>query len=206
DDEDRGADLDTIEEPLRVRNTHPDAAVGGRVPDRGRVRSPVDSDSRGREAHPASAERVARARRNRARAGRPRGVGRIPPRVSLLRDDRELPGRSRVDRLPDRDAEARPEAHVRALVEVETMRPAADDDHRLEVRASHLGLHGAVPDGHWPTRVRPDRLFQDPARWALADDVAVQRLREMRAQVAETDVRIARLAAEKVGELLGVVT
>src|SRR6185295_3253161 len=121
DDEDGRADLDALEEPLGVRDAHADAAMRGRVADRGGIRSPVDAYAGRREAHPPCAEWVARARRDRARPRSPRRVGRVPPGVLLLRDDRELPDRRRIDRLPDRDAEASAAAHVRPLVEVELM-------------------------------------------------------------------------------------
>ena len=103
DDVDRRADVDVVEQPLGLRDVHPDAAVRGRVAERGRIGRAVDADARRREAHPARAERVARARRDRLRALRPRRVRRIPPRVLPLDDDLEAcraasgrsPGRSR---------------------------------------------------------------------------------------------------------------
>src|SRR5436190_11713461 len=128
DDVDRRADVDVVEEPLGLRDVHPDAAVRRRVAERGRVGRPVDPDARRREPHPARAERVARARRDRLRPLRPRRVGRVPPRVLPLDDDLEAAERRRVDRLARRDDERAPRLH--APVEEEPVRAPADDDHR----------------------------------------------------------------------------
>ena len=106
DDEDRRADLDVLEEPLRVGDRHADAAVRGRVAERRRVGRAVDADGRRRDSHPARAERVARARRDRLRVLRPVGVGRVPRRVALLDDDLEVAERRRVRGLAGRDGEA----------------------------------------------------------------------------------------------------
>src|SRR5215218_2718345 len=58
DDDDGRADVDVLEQPLRLGHPHADAAVRGRIPDRGSVRSPMDADGRGREPHPTRAEGV----------------------------------------------------------------------------------------------------------------------------------------------------
>ena len=93
-----------LEQPLGLGDAHPDTPVGGRIADGGRVGRPMDANAAGREPHPARSERVSRPRRDRACPGRPRRVGRIPPRISLLDGDvvrtnlsREL-GFSREDR------------------------------------------------------------------------------------------------------------
>src|SRR3954447_8506133 len=83
-DEKRRADRHMVEQPLGFRHEHPDAAVGGRVADRGRIGGSVDPDAPGREAHPARAERIAGAGRDRLQTLGPfGGRGRIPPRVVL---------------------------------------------------------------------------------------------------------------------------
>src|SRR5689334_10967277 len=104
DDEDRRADVDVVEEPLGLRDQHADAAVRGRVADRRGVGRAVDADAGHAEAHPARAERVARARRNRALARRPRRVRREPPRVPPHDDDAEAAERRRIRRLADGNA------------------------------------------------------------------------------------------------------
>src|SRR5690242_12899158 len=63
DDEHGRADVDVVEQPLGLRDVHADAAVRLAVADAARVRRPVDADARRRDAHPARAERVARAGR-----------------------------------------------------------------------------------------------------------------------------------------------
>jgi MFS family permease len=65
DDVDGRPDFDLLEEPLRLGDRHPDAAVRSRVAERCRVRRPVDSDRVRREAHPARPERVPRSGRDR---------------------------------------------------------------------------------------------------------------------------------------------
>src|SRR5919197_4804700 len=130
DDEDGGADADALEQPLGVGDPHPDAAVRGRVADRGGVRGAVNADARRAQAYPAGAERVARAGRDRLQAARPGGVGRIPPRVPPLDDDVEAAERRRIAGLPGRNREDAPVAH--GVVEVEPVGTAADDDYGTE--------------------------------------------------------------------------
>ena len=60
----------------------------------------------------------------------------VPPRVSLLDDDLELPDRCRVRRLPGRHAEHPPK--LRAVVEEQLLRVAPDHDRPVEVRLCHL--------------------------------------------------------------------
>ena len=105
DDEHRRPDVDGVEQPLGVRDVHPDAAVRDGVADRGRVRRPVDPDAGRREPHPARAERVVRARRDRLLAPGPTRVRRVPPGVAPLDLDLEAPERGRVDGLARGDAE-----------------------------------------------------------------------------------------------------
>src|SRR6266480_8080381 len=49
-DEDRGPDVDLVEQPLGIRHVHADAAVRGGVADRGGVWRPVHPDTRRVEA------------------------------------------------------------------------------------------------------------------------------------------------------------
>ena len=131
--------VDVVEQPLGVGDVHADAAVRGRVADRGVVRGAVDADARAPRG-PSSA----------CRAGcpGPGGTGFSPLAqaefggyhhgFAPLDDDRPAPERGRVDRLAGRDAEDALEAH--ALVEVEPVRAAVDDDHRAERAARHRRL------------------------------------------------------------------
>ena len=88
--------VDVVEQPLGLRDVHADAAVRDRVADRPVGRRAVDADAGRGESHPARAERIVRARRDRLLALRPRGVRRIPPRVPPLDDDPEAAERRRV--------------------------------------------------------------------------------------------------------------
>src|SRR5262245_19610684 len=71
DDEHRRADGDVLEQPLGLRDEHADAAVRGAVADASGIGRPVDADAGRRQAHPARAEWVAGAGRDRARTRGP---------------------------------------------------------------------------------------------------------------------------------------
>src|SRR5207248_1359716 len=148
DDEHRRPDPYAVVQPLCGRNLHPDAAVRLRVADRPRLGGAVDSHARRAQPHPARAERVAGAGRNRLGAGRPRILGRrVPPRIPLLDGDLEVAKRRRPRRLSGGDRE---DAHEPgAVVEVEAVGSTVDHDHRLGLGRGGLELpqrrdnHGA---------------------------------------------------------------
>ncbi|MDQ4082219.1 MAG: MFS transporter, partial [Actinomycetota bacterium] len=125
-DVNRRPDLDLLEEPLGVGNRHADAPVRHRVAERRGVGRAVDPDGGRRDAHPARPERVPRSGRNRFEAFRPIAVRRVPGRIPLFHDDLEGPERGRVLRLAGGDGERLDER--RAVVEVQAVRAAADDD------------------------------------------------------------------------------
>ena len=91
DDQDRRPELHVVEQPGRVGDVHTDAAVRGGVADRCRVRRPVDADARRREPHPARAERVPGAGRNRLQPLRPGRVGWAPPGFICMSTIRNVP-------------------------------------------------------------------------------------------------------------------
>src|SRR5438093_6727880 len=141
--DDRRAELHVMEEPLGVRDVHADAAVRRRVADRRVVRRAVDADARRRESHPACAERVARARWNRLLARRPGRVRRQPPRVQLLVDDAENPGRRRVHGLTGRHAELPHQLRAPVVAQLVGATPNDDDGTELDDRPRRLEhLHG----------------------------------------------------------------
>src|ERR671936_2037798 len=141
-DEDRRPDVDVHEQPLGVVDVHADAAVRDRVADRGVVRRAVDPDPRGGEAHPARAEGVARAGRDRLLALRPRRARRVPPGIPPLDDDLEAPERRWINALAGRDGEDAPGSH--AVVEIELVRAAADHDHGSEAPLRQGSPHTLV--------------------------------------------------------------
>ena len=129
--------VDVVEQPLGVRDVHPDAAVRGRVAERGRIGRAVDARRRA-PTGPSSASR--------AGCPGPGGIGFAPFAHGEsggyhhgsfhLTTISKLAERRRVDRLAGRDREGPPRLH--ALVEVEVVRPATDDDHRAERRAGDV--------------------------------------------------------------------
>src|SRR5439155_6879387 len=133
---DRCPDLDVVEQPLGLRDVHPDAAVRDGVPDRTVRGRAVKADTRGRQPHPARAEWIAGPRRNRLLPLRPRRVRRVPPWVLPLDDDREAAERRRILMLAGCNREEA--AIMRPLIEEELVRAAADHDHWTEVRTRQL--------------------------------------------------------------------
>jgi hypothetical protein len=150
----------------------------------------VNADASPRKAHPARAERVPRAGWDRARAGRPRRVRRIPPGVSLLGGDGEAAERRRVLRHPYRDAEGRPVA--RAPVEVETVRSSPDHDHRPEVRARNPRLKHAVGSRDRPALVCSEGGADEPSRGVLPEAVTDPSSRDPGPEVAQAGPRVDR--------------
>src|SRR5436305_11218555 len=137
DDEHRRPDPHAVEQPLRRRNLHPDAAVGFRVADRPRLGGAVNPHAGRTQSHPAGDERVTGPGRDRLGARRPRILGRWePPRILLLDDDLEVAERRRPCRLPGGDRE---DAHEPgAAVEIQAVDCAMDHDHR------HRGDRGGL--------------------------------------------------------------
>src|SRR3954469_14831721 len=143
-DDDLRPDGDVLAEPFGVGVVQANAAVRGGVADRSVVGRAVDADAGRGQAHPARAERVAGAGRDRGEPLRPRRVRRPPPRVALHVDDAERARRGRVHRLASRHAERADE--LRTDVVAQLVRAAPDHDHGAEARNGALGLDGLRGD------------------------------------------------------------
>ena len=134
------ADAHVHEQPFGVRDAHADAAVRRAVADRGGVGRAVQADARRRDAHPARAERVARAGRHGLLARGPGRVRRIPPGVALLLDDLEARRPASGTATARRRRRASRSFSPRLRVERDAVQRAVDDERGRQRARRHGGL------------------------------------------------------------------
>ena len=159
----------------------------------------MDADARRRQPHPACAKRVARARRDRLLALRPRRVRRIPPRVLPLDDDREAAERRRILLLTGRHRKEATESHP--AVEEQAVRVAPDHDDGAERAARHLRLDRLCGQPQLRPRDRAERRADVADRLTLVELAAGALRREPRAEVTKREPRVERRAIETVRQL-----